>query len=97
MPKNVVSRSEVLEIFKELIRAPSVNPSIAPDEGHGEEAIAKVARQWLETKDVRSRLEEAAPGRPNVVAEVGTGEERTVVFLRPFGHSRHIGNDDSAV
>lgn len=80
MSTNSVSRSEVLEILQELIRTPSVNPSIAPDEGHGEEAIGKVARQWLEAKGVKSWLEEAAPGRPNVVAEVGAGRTGTVVF-----------------
>jgi acetylornithine deacetylase len=80
MPRNSVSRSEVLEILQELIRTPSVNPSIAPDEGCGEEAIAKVARQCLEARGVKSWLEEAAPRRPNVVAEVGAGKAGTVVF-----------------
>ena len=80
MPGNSISRTQVLEILQELIRTPSVNPSIAPDEGHGEEAIAKVARQWLEAKGLKSWLEEAAPGRPNALAEVGAGEGPTVVF-----------------
>jgi acetylornithine deacetylase len=80
MPENSVSKSEVLEILQELIRTPSVNPSIAPEEGRGEEAIAKVARQWLQAKGVKSWLEEAAPGRPNVVAEIGAGKAGTVVF-----------------
>jgi len=57
-----------------------VNPSIAPDEGHGEGAIANVARQWLGAQGVTSWPEEAAPGRPNVVAEVGAGEGPIVVF-----------------
>jgi len=80
MPRHSVSRSEVLKILQELIRTPSVNPSIAPDEGCGEEAIAKVARQCLEAGGVKSWLEESAPGRPNVVAEVGAGNAGTVVF-----------------
>jgi len=80
MKKNSVSRSDVLEILQELIRTPSVNPSIAPHEACGEEAIGKVAQQWLETNGVKSWLEEAAPGRPNVVAEVGIGEGPTIVF-----------------
>jgi len=80
LPKSSVSRSEVLEILRELIRTPSVNPSIAPDEGHGEGAIANVARQWLGAQGVTSWPEEAAPGRPNVVAEVGAGEGPIVVF-----------------
>ena len=80
MPRNSVSRSEVLEILQELIRTPSVNPSIALDEGCGEEAIAKVARQCLEARGVKSWLEESAPGGPDVVAEVGAGNAETVVF-----------------
>ena len=80
MSKNSVSRSEVLEILQELIRTPSVNPSIAPDEGCGEEAIANVARQWLEAKGIKSWLEQTAPGRPNTIAEVGGGTGGTVVF-----------------
>jgi len=69
-----------LEILQELIRTPSVNPSLAPDEAHGEEAIAKVAQKWLAANGMKSWLEEAAPGRPNAVAEVGTSEGPTIVL-----------------
>jgi len=95
MPRNSVSRSEVLEILQELIRTPSVNPSIALDEGCGEEAIAKVARQCLEARGVKSWLEESAPGRPDVVAEVGAGNAGTVVFcahLDTVGTAGHSGS-----
>jgi acetylornithine deacetylase len=75
-----LSRPAVLEILQELIRTPSVNPTISPDEAHGEEAIAKVARDWLIANGVKSWLEEVAPGRPNAVAEVGAGKEPTLIF-----------------
>src|SRR5262249_8916666 len=94
MPRNSVSRAEVLEILQELIRTPSVNPSIAPDEGCGEEAIAQIARQCLEARGVQSWLEETAPGRPNVVAEVGTGKARTVVFC---AHLDTVGTAGMAI
>jgi len=74
------SRPDVLEILQELIRTPSVNPSLDPDEGNGEVAIAKVAQKWLAAQGVKSWLEEAVCGRPNTVAEVGRGEGPTVVF-----------------
>lgn len=61
----------VLDVLRGLIRIPSVNPSIAPDEGQDEEAIAAFARDWLNAHGAKARLEHAAPGRPNVVAEVG--------------------------
>ena len=71
---------DVLEILQELIRTPSVNPSLVPEEAHGEQAIAEVARKWLTAKGVKSWLEEAAPGRPNAVGEVGAGQGPTLVF-----------------
>jgi acetylornithine deacetylase len=68
-------------VISDLVRVPSVNPSIAPDEPHGEAAVAAAARDWLLTRGVRAWLEEPAPGRPNLVAEVGdAGEGPTLVF-----------------
>lgn len=75
-----LSQSAVLEILQNLIQTPSVNPCLAPEQGHGEEAIAKVAQKWLAEHRVKSWLEEVAPGRPNVVAEVGAGKAPTLVF-----------------
>jgi acetylornithine deacetylase len=63
-----------------LVRTPSVNPALAPGEGAGEAAVAELARAWLEERGVRAWLEEAAPGRPNVVAETGPGGGRTLVL-----------------
>jgi acetylornithine deacetylase len=80
MVKESLSRPAVLGILQELIRTPSVNPSLSQDEAHGEEAIAKVSQNWLIANGVKSWLEEAAPGRPNAVAEVGTGRGPTLVF-----------------
>ena len=47
MAAGSLSRPAVLEILQELIRTPSVNPGLSPGEAHGEEAIAKVAQNWL--------------------------------------------------
>ncbi len=73
MMHEVPLASVVLDVLRELIRIPSVNPSIAPDEGHGEGVIASFACDWLNANGVRAWIEEAAPDRPNVVAEVGSG------------------------
>ena len=75
-----LSPSAILEVLQLLIRTPSVNSSLAPDEGHGETAVASAARDWFATQGIHSWLEEAAPGRPNAVAEVGNGRGPTVVF-----------------
>ena len=80
MAKESLSRPAVLEILQELIHTPSVNPNLAPDEAHGEDAIAKVAQGWLAANGVKSWLEDAAAGRPNAVAEVGGGNGPTLVF-----------------
>ena len=40
MTSESLSRPAVLEILQELIRTPSVNPSLSPEEANGEEAIA---------------------------------------------------------
>src|SRR5215469_3555192 len=80
MVSEALSRAAVLEILQELIHTPSVNPCLAPDEGQGEEPIARLAQKWLSDRGVKSWLEEVAPGRPNAVAEVGTGEAATLIF-----------------
>jgi acetylornithine deacetylase len=70
---------EVLPVLAALVRIPSVNPTLDPVAGGGEAAIARWAHGWLESHGLRSRLEEAAPGRPNVVAETGGGEPTLVL------------------
>ena len=68
----------VLELLRSLIAIPSVNPTLAPDEAHGEAKVAAFAAAWLSARGVAARLEEAAPGRPNVYAEVGEGHGPTL-------------------
>ena len=80
MTRESISRDCVLEVLQMLISTPSVNPSLAPDEGNGEAAIAARARDWLAARGLRSWLEEAAPGRPNAVAETGCGQGCTLVL-----------------
>ena len=80
MPSGALSRSAVLDLLQELIRTPSVNPSLAPAEAHGEAAVAALARDWLGLRGLRAWLEEAAPGRPNAIAETGEGEGPTLVL-----------------
>jgi acetylornithine deacetylase len=71
-PHPALAPDAIRDVVRDLVRIPSVNPTLAPDEagGTGELAIAQFAREWLEARGVNAWLEEAAPGRPNVVAEV---------------------------
>ena len=80
MRQESISRDSALEVLQMLISTPSVNPSLAPDEGHGEASIAGLARDWLTARGLRSWLEEAAPSRPNVLAEAGHGQGPTLVL-----------------
>lgn len=48
-----LSRGAILKILQELIRTPSVNASLSPDEAHGKEAIGKVAQNWLSTNGMK--------------------------------------------
>lgn len=80
MQADILSQTSLLQLLQELIRIPSVNPTLAPDESDGEAALAEYARNWLAEHRVNAWLEEVAPHRPNVVAETGTGEGPTLVF-----------------
>lgn len=71
---------DVVSVLSSLVSIPSVNPSIAPAEGTGEGAIAQFIHSWFVANGVRARLEEAAPGRPNLVAEVGRSDDPTLVL-----------------
>jgi acetylornithine deacetylase len=80
MSQGPLGRAQVLDVLSDLVRIPSVNPAIAPEEAHGETEVASFVRDWLGTRGIDARLEEAAPGRPNAVAPVGSGDGPTLVF-----------------
>ena len=80
MVPSVLEPASVLDLLQQLIRVPSVNPSLVPAEGQGEAAVAALARNWLAARGVHAWLEEAAPGRPNLAAEIGSGQGRTLVL-----------------
>lgn len=80
MQPDILSPAAVLDLLQQLIRIPSVNPTLVPDEACGEAAIAAFACDWLAQHGLRSWLEEPAPARPNAVAEVGDGSGPTLVF-----------------
>ena len=80
MLSEALSPKAVLALLQQLIRIPSVNPTLVPDEAHGEAAIAAFASDWLAQHGLRSWLEEPKADRPNAVAEVGDGNGPTLVF-----------------
>ena len=90
MSADALSHDAVIGLLRDLIRIPSVNPALAPEEAHTERAIADFACGWLNARGVRAWQEEAAPGRPNVVGEVGCaeGEGPTLILC---GHLDIVG------
>lgn len=79
MQVDPLSRESVLQVLQLLVSTPSVNPVLAPDEGHNEKRIAERTVDWFKEQDVRAWVDEVQPGRCNAVAEVGSGP-RTLVL-----------------
>jgi acetylornithine deacetylase len=82
---------EALSLARALVRIPSVNPLIESG-GAGEGDAARQAARWLEGWGFETRLQQAAPGRHNVIARhstAGAGARgRTLLFN---GHLDTVG------
>jgi acetylornithine deacetylase len=84
-----VARGDAVALTRELVRIDSRNPSLAsgaPGEAHAARALAEILTAW----GFRVELQDAAPGRPNVVARVGRGGARSLMFN---GHLDVVGVD----
>ena len=84
-----LTRGDAVALTRELVRIDSRNPSLvagAPGEG----AAARALRDVLDAWGFRTELVEAAPGRPNLVARIGTPGGRSLMFN---GHLDVVGID----
>lgn len=71
MIADLIEPEELTELLRLLVSTPSVT---------GEEAaVAGVAAGWLRARGVEANIVEAAPGRPNVIASIGTGPRGLVL------------------
>ncbi len=76
------------ELAQQLVSIDSVNPTLSSASG-GEAAVAGVLAEWLERAGLEVHLEEAAPGRPNVIGVArGTGGGRSLLLN---GHLDTVG------
>jgi acetylornithine deacetylase/succinyl-diaminopimelate desuccinylase-like protein len=77
--------TDPLPLLRSLIRIPSVNPTGHPGtEQTGEKAMAVFLRDHLRQMGARVRLQEVAPGRPNVIAVFRpSGPVRRRILLAP--------------
>jgi len=77
-----------LDLLKRLIAIDSVNPSLVPGAA-GEAAIARVLVDYLRDRGFAVEVQDAAPGRPNVVATLeGRAPGRSLMFC---GHIDTVG------
>lgn len=72
--------SDTTELLRQLVAIDSVNPDLVPG-GAGEGNIARFVAQWLERAGLEVVVDEAAPGRPNVVGIArGSGGGRSLLL-----------------
>ena len=71
---------EVATLLRQLVEIDSVNPMLVPG-GAGEAEIAGFVAHWLGRAGVEVSVQEAAPGRPNVVGVArGSGGGRSLLL-----------------
>lgn len=63
----------VQSALSELVAIPSINPHLSDHPDAGETAIADHIVGWCASRGIEAWTEEAAPGRPNAVARIGSG------------------------
>jgi acetylornithine deacetylase len=72
--------SDVVELAAQLVAIESINPDVVPG-GSGETEVARFVAEWCERAGLETTVEEAAPGRPNVIAVArGTAGGRSLML-----------------
>lgn len=90
---SIDSRSTI-DLLRKLVTIDSVNPNLDPA-GQGEGEIAAFVAQVLGEAGLEVRLQEAAPGRPNVIGRLpGDGVGRTLIFNAHLDTVSVQGMDD---
>ena len=85
-----VARGDAIGLLRELVQVDSRNPSLVPG-APGERAIARLLHGILTSWGFETTLQEAAPGRPNVIAMLrGSGGGRSLMLN---GHLDVVGVD----
>src|SRR4051812_35029453 len=85
----LIARGEAVALCKALVAVDSQNPSLVQG-GAGEAAVARVLADVLREWGFAIELHEIAPGRLNVVARVGRGGGRSLMFN---GHLDVVGTE----
>ena len=80
-----------LKLLEELVAIESVNLSLVPG-ACGEQRAAEHVQKFLRAHGIAAALEEAAPGRPNVVATIGPQNAKPALML--VAHIDTVGAGD---
>jgi acetylornithine deacetylase len=96
-----IDASLTRQLLRELVAIDSVNPSLVPG-ASGEAAASQFLHDFLRRHGIAAELEEAAPGRPNVVALLSAGgapaasSDKKSAALAILAHIDTVGAGDMA-
>jgi len=89
-----IDKQKTLKLLEDLVAIESVNPTLVPG-ARGEQRAAEHVREFLRANGIAADLEEAAPGRPNVVAILGSARhESAKPALMIVAHIDTVGAGD---
>ena len=72
--------NQLIQLLTDLVAIDSINPDLVPGAA-GEAEIAQFVAAWLEKTDIEVEIDEAAPGRPNVIGIVrGSGGGKSLML-----------------
>jgi acetylornithine deacetylase len=75
-----LGHDNVTTLLAALVSIDSVNPSLVPG-GAGEAGMARFVMDWCAQRGIAAEIDDAAPGRPSVIARVtGSGGGRSLVL-----------------
>jgi len=92
-----IDKQKTLKLLEELVAIDSVNPTLVPategrPDASGEQHASEHVRDFLRAHGIAAELEEAAPGRPNVVATIGPANTKPALMI--VAHIDTVGAGD---
>jgi len=98
-----IDKQKTLKLLEDLVAIDSVNPTLVPATRHGGQATGRSGalgerrasehvRDFLRANGIAAELEEAAPGRPNVVAIIGPANVKPALMI--VAHIDTVGAGD---
>ena len=85
-PHDAGRSGDPVAMTQALVAIPSVNPALSK-EGTGEAQVTRVCEEWLRSWGFQVQVVETQPGRPSLVARLGTGSPVTLLN----GHTDTVG------